>query len=79
MHTPLEAEVLATAHIQHYINSCECQSIEDVGNVLMKLLNIVGQALVGTQGKETAFVMIEKTTQSLKNEYSDEAGIHFVH
>lgn len=61
MLTPDEAEKTATQAIVLYVNACQCNTTEDVGNVLMKLLSSTGQALLATQGQDKAVAMIEGT------------------
>lgn len=68
---PADAEKLATQKIQEYVNACGCMTVDDVGNVLMKLLSTTGQALVATQGQDAAVAMLEGTAQHLaKPEFS---------
>ena len=68
---PDDAEVLATAKLQEYVNACGCDTIEDVGNVLMKLLSVTGMALVATQGQDKAVAMMDGTAAHLaKPEFS---------
>jgi hypothetical protein len=62
---PADAEKLATQKIQEYVNACGCLTVEDVGNVLMKLLSTTGQALIATQGQDTAVAMLEGTARHL--------------
>jgi hypothetical protein len=40
MITPQEAEDLAQKSMQDYIAQCGCNSTEDVGNALMKLVSM---------------------------------------
>jgi hypothetical protein len=66
-----EAEKLATAKLQEYVNACHCDTLEDVGNVLMKFLSVTGQAILATQGQATAVAMVEGTARHLaKPEFS---------
>ncbi len=72
MITPVEAEELATKYVQEYVNACGCRNIEDVGNVLLKMLSVTGQAIVATQGQNTAVAMVEGTARHLaKPEFSE--------
>ncbi|VVM98973.1 hypothetical protein [Pseudomonas fluorescens] len=59
MITPEEAEALAHTAVEAFINRCGCKSIDDVGNVLMKLVSMTGLALCATQGQEKAVDIIE--------------------
>jgi hypothetical protein len=63
MITPDEAEALAHTTVETYINRCGCNSIEDVGNVLMKLMSMTGLALCSTQGQQKAVHIIEGTAR----------------
>lgn len=65
MITPKEAEKLATTHVQEYVNACGANSLEDLGNILLKLLSVTGQAILATQGQETAVAMLEGTAKHL--------------
>ena len=68
---PITAEELATRKIEEYVDSCDCVTNDDVGNVLMKLLSTVGQALLATQGQEKAVAMVEGTPRHIaKAEFS---------
>ena len=71
MITPKEAEKLATKHVQEYVNACGAENLEDIGKVLLKLLSVTGQAILATQGQETAVAMLEGTAKHLaKPEFS---------
>ena len=63
MISPEEAEKLATEKIQDYVNACGCINTDDVGNVLIKLLSITGQAILATQGQDKAVAIIEGTAK----------------
>ena len=72
MITPNKAEQLATEKIQDFVNTCECDTIEDVGNVLMKLLSTTAQTLLATQGQEKAVAILNDTaTHIAKPEYKE--------
>ena len=71
MITHQEAEKLATKHVQEYVNGCGCNYLQDVGNALLKMLSVTGQAITATQGQETAVAMMEGTARHLaKPEFS---------
>ena len=61
MITPKEAEALATVKVQEYVNACGCNDLQDVGNALLKLLSVTGQAMIATQDQFVALTMIEGT------------------
>ena len=52
--SPKDAELLAQATIESYINSCNCQTATDVANALMKLNSMTGLALCSVVGQEDA-------------------------
>ena len=71
MITPKEAEALATKHVQEFVNACKPNDLNDVGNALLKLLSVTGQAMIATQGQDVALAMVEGTHAHLsKPEYS---------
>lgn len=61
MITPSEAEKLATRHIQEYVNSCKCSDVGEIGNALLKMLSVTGQAILATQGQDVAVAMLNGT------------------
>lgn len=65
MITQKEAEALATKHVQDYVAACHVRDLEDLGNVLLKLLSVTGQAILATQGQKTAVEMLEGTAAHL--------------
>ncbi len=65
MINPEQAEELATKHMQDYVNACGCRDVEDVGNVLMKLVSVCGLAMIATQGQDVAVARLEGTAQHL--------------
>lgn len=65
MITPKEAEALATKHIQDYVAACQVGDLNDLGNVLLKMLSVTGQAILATQGQKTAVAMLEGTAAHL--------------
>ncbi len=77
MITQQEAEKLATEKIQEYVNACDCMNTDDVGNVLMKMLSVTGQAILATQRQEKAVEIIKGTANHIakpkfKNGYKQE-------
>lgn len=73
MITPKEAEALAQKTMQDYVNACRCDTIQDVGNALMKLVSMCGLAMCATVGQKEAVNRLEgtaayiATTQAGKN------------
>lgn len=65
MITPAEAEALATKHVQDYVAACHVGNLEEIGNALLKLLSVTGQAILATQGQEVAVAMVEGTALHL--------------
>ncbi len=71
MITSIEAEKLATQVVTNYVNTCGCGDLEDVGNVLLKLLSVTAQAILATQGQDKAVAMVEGTARHIaKPEFS---------
>lgn len=71
MITQQEAEATATNLIQEWVNACKPETVEDVGNLLMKMLSVTGQAILATQGQDTAVAMVLGTAAHLaKPEFS---------
>ncbi|WP_119157462.1 hypothetical protein [Caldimonas tepidiphila] len=62
-----EAEALAKQHIQAYVNACGCNTVEDVGNVLMKLVSLAGITMCATVGQADAVARLEGTTRHIAN------------
>lgn len=56
-----EAEALAQKFMQEYVNACKCDTTEDVGNVLMKLVSVAGIAMIAVEGHETAVSRMQGT------------------
>lgn len=73
MITSQEAEALAQKAMQDYIAQCECNSTEDVGNALTKLVSMCGLGMCATIGQPEAVARLEGTaayiakTQAGKN------------
>lgn len=65
MITQQEAEALATQKIQEYIALCKCDTVDDVGNALMKMVSVTGQAILATQGQNKAVMILEATAAHL--------------
>jgi hypothetical protein len=77
MITQKDAEKLATEKIQEYVNACGCMNTDDVGNVLMKMISVTGQAILATQGQDKAVAIIKGTAKHIakpqfKNDYKQE-------
>lgn len=69
--TPEQAEELAKHYMTAYVNACKCDTVEDAGNVLMKLASVVGLAMVATIGQDEAVARMEGTAQHIaKAKYS---------
>ncbi len=71
MITELEAEDLATKHVQDYVKACKCDTTEDLANALMKMLSITAHSIIVTQGQDSAVAMLDWTARHLaKPEFS---------
>lgn len=62
MITQEEAEALARQHMTDYVNSCNCQTEEDVANVLMKLVSVCGIGMCAVVGNADAVARMQGTT-----------------
>jgi hypothetical protein len=61
MITPQEAEELAQKTMQDYVNSCKCDTPQDVGNALMKLVSMCGLGMCATVGQTETVERLEGT------------------
>lgn len=62
MITPKECEDLAQQVMQDYVKACDCQSTQDVANVLMKLISMCGLGMCATVGQPEAVSRLQGTT-----------------
>lgn len=80
MITPQEAEALAQRYMQEYVNACGCDTVQDVGNALMKLVSMCGLGMCATVGQAEAVARLEGTaayiakTQEGRNWRSERAN-----
>lgn len=80
MITPQESEVLAHKTMQDYVNACKCDTTQDVGNVLMKLVSMCGLGMCAVVGQPEAVDRLEGAvayiakTQAGKNWRSERAN-----
>lgn len=81
MITAQEAEALAQHHMQEYVKACGCDTPQDVGNALMKLVSMCGLGMCATVGQAEAVSRLEGTalyvakTQEGRNWQSERARI----
>lgn len=61
MITPQEAHQRTRTLVEHYINECECRDLTDIKHVLTALISMATQAIVATNGKETALQVLMNT------------------
>ncbi|WP_340543574.1 hypothetical protein [Escherichia coli] len=61
MITPQEARQRTRTLVEHYVNECECRDLTDVKHVLTALISMAAQAIVATNGKETALQVLMNT------------------
>jgi hypothetical protein len=66
MITPHEADGLAKRMVTEYINTCECDTEQDVANVLMKLSSMCGMTMCAVVGHEEAFARMDGTAKYIK-------------
>ena len=62
MIAPQEAEALAQKTMQDYVNACNCDTPQDVGNALMKLVSMCGLGMCATVGQPEAVERLEGAT-----------------
>ena len=62
MITPQKAETLAQAMMQDYVKACDCQSVDDVANALMKLASMCGLGMCAVVGQPEAVARLQGTT-----------------
>lgn len=62
MITPQQAEALAQKTMQDYVHKCGCNTVEDVGNALMKLVSMCGLGMCAVGGKADAVASLQGTT-----------------
>lgn len=63
MITPQEAEALAQQAMQRYVADCKCETPQDVGNALMKLVSMCGLGMCATIGQEEAVARLQGTSE----------------
>lgn len=61
MVTPEEAELLSKKFMEGYINACKCDTTQDVGNVLMKLVSMCGLGMCAVVGQPEAVARLNGT------------------
>lgn len=62
MITPQQAEELANKTVETYVNACGCRDVQDVANVLMKLVSMCGLGMCATVGQPEAVARLQGTT-----------------
>ena len=63
MVTPAQAEELAQHYMEQYVKACNCQTNQDVANVLMKLTSMCGLGMMAIVGQDEAVARIEGDAQ----------------
>lgn len=71
MITSQEAEALAKQHMTEYVNSCGCQTNEDVANVLMKLASMCGVGMCAVVGYRDAVARLEGVAGFIEDSMAD--------
>lgn len=74
MITPQQAEALAQKTMQDYVNKCGCNTAEDVGNALMKLVSMCGLGMCAVGGKSDAVARLQGTTDYISKAME---GVHW--
>lgn len=65
MLTPAEVEPLAQKAMQDFVNACNCQTREDVANVLMKLASMCGLGMCAVVGQADAVAKLQGTADHI--------------
>ena len=66
MTTPEQAEELAKKAVQDYLDACNMQSRDDIGNALMKLASVTGLLMACSEGREIAAQRLEGTAEFIR-------------
>jgi hypothetical protein len=72
MITQKEAEKLAKQHMTDYVNACNCQTQEDVANVLMKLASVCGVGMCAVVGYADSVARMQGITYFINETMSGE-------
>lgn len=65
--TQAQAEKLAKAAIEKYLNDCNLESRDHLGNCLMKLVSIAGVLMAHNEGADAAFDRLVGTAHFVRN------------
>ena len=68
MITASEAENLANKTVSEYVRKCECETHEDVANVVMQLASKCGLVMCSSVGQEEAVSRMQGTTNYIARE-----------
>lgn len=74
MKTAAEAEVMARAAMSGYVAACGCDTLEDVSNVLMKLVSMCGLGMCAAGGREDAVARLQGTAAYIAK---TQEGVHW--
>lgn len=61
--TPQQAEELAKKAVADYLNACNLQDADQIGDVLMKLCSVAGVLMANAEGSEKAYARLEGTAR----------------
>lgn len=61
-----QAEALAAKAVGDYLNACDMQSRDDIGNALMKLASVAGALMACAEGREIAAQRLEGTAAFIR-------------
>jgi hypothetical protein len=59
--SPGQAEKLAHALVENYINKCGCENTQDVANALMKLASMCGLGMCAVVGRAESVQRLRET------------------
>lgn len=66
MTTPKQAEEFTKKAVQDYLNACNMQSRDEIGNALMKLASVAGLLMACAEGREIAAQRLEGTAEFIR-------------
>ncbi|HFJ3367616.1 TPA: hypothetical protein ACGT6A_000850 [Salmonella enterica] len=73
MITPKECGRLSQETVRDFINTCKCEDMNDIRRVLINLISTASQAIIATNGLNTALKALSDTSlhlQMTKPEYT---------
>ncbi|EDM3689344.1 hypothetical protein CSM81_07220 [Salmonella enterica subsp. enterica serovar Infantis] len=66
MITPKECGNLSRKTVKNFINTCECEDMNDIRRALINLISTAAQAMIATNGLDTTLKALSDTRQYLQ-------------